>query len=211
MFSPLRIKVCGMRDSSNIAELCELGPDFIGYIFYPGSKRYVGDRPDSEIFKIAGPSIKKVGVFVDEDADQILRKVEKYGLDMVQLHGTESPEYCFRLVENEISVIKAFSPVRTNSPHNIGDYIELVKYILFDTPGDSFGGSGEKFNWELIMDYSIPFPFILSGGIAPEDAEAVKAIQHDWLYAVDVNSRFETSPGIKNIDQVKDFIEKVRN
>lgn len=210
MFSPLRIKVCGMRDRKNVGELCALGPDFIGYIFYPGSKRYVGDDPDMEIFRIPGEIITKVGVFVNEDADKILQKVEKFGLDMVQLHGSESPEYCMHLSEKGVSIIKAFSPLKADSTNQLGNYIEQIKYILFDNPTTTYGGSGRKFNWDLINSYSTPFPFLLSGGIGPEDGGAVRSIQHDWLYAVDINSRFESQPGIKNIEQVKGFIETIR-
>jgi len=199
-----------MRDRDNIRELCMLLPDFIGFIFYPGSARYVGENPDPDIFRIPATNIGKVGVFVDEDLDNLCFLFEKYHLDLVQLHGSETPEYCFQLFERGIPIIKTHIPTGDNFSAQINNYMEQVKYILFDTPSETYGGSGRKFNWDLTCNYSTPLPFFLSGGIGPDDVELIKGIQHDWFYAVDINSRFEKTPGIKEVGLIKRFIETLR-
>jgi phosphoribosylanthranilate isomerase len=211
MIEGLKIKVCGMRDPGNIRDLCALEPDLIGYIFYSGSKRYVGDEPDPEIFRIPSASVQKVGVFVDEEKEHVVRLYETHGLAMVQLHGSESPEYCLFLAERGVPIIKTYSPERIPSKGKIAEYLETVNYLLFDTPSESFGGSGIKFDWDLIRKYKLPFPFFLSGGIGPDDVNAIKDISHDWLFAVDINSRFEVEPGIKDIGLLKEFIEALRD
>ena len=179
-----------MREPDNIKEICKLKPDFIGYIFFRDSKRYVGEAPDHEIFRIPGESIKKVGVFVNEDPENVMRLFEKYNLDLVQLHGDESPECCYYLAQKGIPIIKAFKPFQSGTGIALEACIEQIKYILFDNPTDQYGGSGQKFDWNLIRNYSVPLHFFLSGGIGPGDAEQVSSFRHDWLFALDINSRF---------------------
>jgi phosphoribosylanthranilate isomerase len=210
MTDQLKIKVCGMRDPQNLEEVCGLGPDFIGYIFFRGSKRYVGEKPDPVIFEIPENRIQRVGVFVNEPILSVQHLVEKGWLDMVQLHGNESPEYCKALVNEGIYVIKAIHPEFMMDESSLMDYYGVIHYFLFDTPGKGFGGTGLKFNWDLLEQYNVPVPFILSGGIGPEDGKVLRELDHMWLRAVDVNSRFETEPGIKSVSQLKDFMKEIR-
>jgi phosphoribosylanthranilate isomerase len=210
MTDQLKIKVCGMRDPQNLEEVCGLGPDFIGYIFFRGSKRYVGEKPDPVIFEIPENRIQRVGVFVNEPILSVQHLVEKGWLDMVQLHGNESPEYCKALVNEGIYVIKAIQPEFLKDESSLLDYYGVIHYFLFDTPGKGFGGTGLKFNWDLLEQYNVPVPYILSGGIGPGDGEALRELDHMWLHAVDVNSRFETEPGIKSVSQLKDFMKEIR-
>jgi phosphoribosylanthranilate isomerase len=225
MFRPLRIKVCGLRDPGNIEQVCRLGPDYVGYIFYPPSKRYVGVHPDSHIFAIPREPVRKVGVFVNEEILSVQRTFERCRLDLVQLHGEESPEYCMRLNRSGIPVIKTFHPGKALGQEKYSDYVEQANYFLFDNretgkqkngyggtgnQEEGYGGTGSRFDWEVLKRYSIPFPFILSGGIGPEDVPAIRKLGHEWLYGVDVNSRFETSPGMKEIHGLEDFIDAIR-
>jgi len=199
-----------LREPGNIERVCRLEPDFVGYIFYPPSKRYVGTHPDPAIFRIPRQPVKKVGVFVNEEILAVQRNFEKCRLDLVQLHGEESPEYCLTLADSGIPVIKSFDPGRIHTHGGIADYVEQVSYFLFDSRGKGYGGTGKHFDWDLLQRFSIPFPFILSGGIAPEDAPRICEMDHEWLYGVDLNSRFETSPGIKEVDWLARFIKEIR-
>lgn len=210
MFHPLKIKVCGLRDPENVEQVCGLEPDFVGYIFFRGSKRFVGKDPDPSIFRMPKKGTGKVGVFVNEKISAVKRIFDSCCLDMVQLHGDESPAYCISLVEAGIPVIKVIDPGSMNSIGNITDYGELVRYFLFDTPGEERGGTGRKFNWDLLDEFSIPFPFLLSGGIGPGDGPGIAGICHDWLFGIDVNSRFEISPGIKDVELLESFIREIR-
>ena len=210
MFHPLKIKVCGLRDPENVEQVCGLQPDFVGYIFFGGSRRYVGEDPDPSIFRMAQKGTGKVGVFVNETSSAVKRIFESCHLDLVQLHGDESPAYCSSLVEAGIPVIKAIDPCSIYNNENIADYVQLVRYLLFDTPGEGHGGTGRKFNWDLLDEFSIPVPFLLSGGIGPLDGAGIAGIGHDWLFGIDVNSRFEISPGIKDVELLKSFIREIR-
>jgi len=215
-----KIKVCGLRDPGNIEQVCELEPDLVGYIFFGGSKRFIGNNPDPAIFRIPGPQISKVGVFVDEEISAVRQLFEEFRLDMVQLHGRETVEYCSLLKGYGIPVIKAIDPgsaVGEKKPGGkmIGGisqgFLKEVEYFLFDTPGPGFGGSGEKFDWSLLDRYRMNVPFLLSGGIGPEDAKAVSDFSHNSFFGVDVNSRFELSPGMKDIKLLEKFISEINN
>lgn len=204
----IQIKVCGMRDPLNLEQLCSLEPDYVGFIFFSRSKRYVGDHPDPVLFNIPGPSVKKVGVFVDEELHRVRRTIELYGLDVVQLHGRESPEYCRELAPDEVQVIKALDP---NGPHvEIEGYLELVDLLLYDSAGPGAGGSGQKFDWSLLRGLPVGAPFLLSGGIGPEDSGTLRRLEIRGFRGVDINSRFELSPGYKDIKGLKEFITKIR-
>ncbi|MBK5209650.1 MAG: phosphoribosylanthranilate isomerase [Flavobacteriaceae bacterium] len=225
----MKIKVCGMRDSENISGLLNLKPDFIGFIFYAQSKRFVTDFPQIEI-----PfSTKKVGVFVNETIDEIIGKVIKYKLDFVQLHGNETPEYCEKLIaiitvqsrnENKlrhsepacpvgrlvseshpIGIIKAFSIDEDFNFDVIQPFEKHVSLFLFDTKGKNYGGNGVKFNWDLLQNYKGKTPFLLSGGISKEDVFELRKIRHPAFLGVDINSGFELEPGLKNVDEIKEF------
>ena len=203
--NPLKIKVCGMREPKNLEQLCSIEPDFVGYIFYPKSKRFVGVRPDPALFKIPPAEILKVGVFVNEEIDRVEQLVEEHQLDLVQLHGNETPEYCGMLMGHGILIIKALNP-----DADIEAYSEVVQTLLFDTPGSGWGGTGRKFDWSLLKQQNVALPYILSGGIGPEDARAIGELKQKNLLGIDLNSRFELSPGVKDIGLLNDFFLELR-
>jgi phosphoribosylanthranilate isomerase len=206
----LKVKVCGMTDPANVLEVAEAGPDFMGFIFYPRSPRYVGQNPDPEIFNNVPAGIQKVGVFVHEDPVTVIEIAAMTGLDLVQLHGTETPDYCESLKLSGIKIIKAFGICDYTDFDIYGSYIEVCDYFLFDTRNDNYGGSGKKFNWEIVAGYKLEKPFFLSGGIGPGDAMQLKTIQNEKLIAVDVNSLFETATGIKDAVALRSFIEDIK-
>jgi phosphoribosylanthranilate isomerase len=210
MSGPLKIKVCGMKEPDNLQEVCGLGPDFVGYIFFRASLRYVGEKPDEALFSIPGDTVSRVGVFVNEPLLSIRNIVESGWVDVVQLHGSETPVYCKALVNEGIHVIKAIGPKHLDAIERLEDYNGVVHYFLFDTAGEGSGGSGEKFDWALLKKYTLPIPFLLSGGIGPGDAFSIRELDHLLLRGVDVNSRFEEAPGRKNISALKGFIKEIR-
>jgi phosphoribosylanthranilate isomerase len=206
----MRIKVCGMTSAQQVHQLDEMGVEFAGFIFYRKSPRYVfKNMPANEIKRIKG-KINKVGVFVNADADEVLRAVDECGLYLVQLHGDESPRVCERIA-NYVSVIKVFRMSEDdNIEWKIREYHESADMFMFDTEGAGYGGTGKKFNWELLKEQNIRKPFFLSGGITPGDAEKLKAFQKEEvakdLFAIDINSKFEIMPGVKDINKVKEFM-----
>jgi phosphoribosylanthranilate isomerase len=197
----MQIKVCGMRDKENISGLMTLKPDYIGFIFYDKSKRFVADFPQIEI----PSSVKKVGVFVNETFDEIIEIVKKYKLDFVQLHGDETPDYCEKLALQNIKIIKAFSVDENFDFSAIKPFKKHVSLFLFDTKGKNYGGNGIKFNWDLLQNYKGKTPFLLSGGITKNDAEEIKKMKHPAFLGIDINSGFEIEPGLKNIKEIKEF------
>jgi phosphoribosylanthranilate isomerase len=202
----LKLKVCGMRDPENLEQLVSLGPDYIGFIFYGPSKRFVGDL-DPELTKQIPAGIKATGVFVDESLEEVVRLSQRYDLKALQLHGKESPEYCMFLKQHlsDIEVIKAFG---VNDQFTFGvleAYRAVVDYFLFDTQTADHGGSGKTFDWTLLQNYQLQVPYFLSGGIGLEELQMIKAIADPRLHAVDVNSRFETAPAMKNIELLTTF------
>lgn len=208
----MKIKVCGMKNPNNIEELSSLSINYMGFIFYPKSPRYIaGLKP--EILNILSDSTKRVGVFVNEKVASLFKTIEKYGLDAVQLHGNETPQYCEDLIETfpEITIIKALSISDIKDIEKTNEYEELCDYFLFDTKTSQYGGSGQKFNWEILNSYKGNKPFFLSGGISMEDIEEIKNIQHPNLYGLDLNSKFESEPGLKDLYLVKRFIKKIKN
>lgn len=205
-----KIKVCGMRESANIELVAALQPDYLGFIFYEKSPRYVGEELDAEQLKAFPRQIRKVGVFVNAHPDFILRMVRKYSLDLVQLHGTEAPEVCRNLRGRGISIIKAFSIDEGFNFSRLNNYKPFCDYFLFDTKGEGFGGNGTTFNWELLQKYDNDKPFFLSGGISPEHAPALHELRGLNIHAFDINSRFETKPGLKDVQKLKNFIQQIR-
>jgi phosphoribosylanthranilate isomerase len=206
----IRVKVCGMTNSVNVKLVSEAKPDFIGFIFYPGSPRYVGEDPETGLFRDIPESIKKTGVFFNEENHRTMDLSVRKGLDMIQLHGDESPEYCLQLRSAGLSIIKAFNVDENFNFETLAKYVLVCDYFLFDTKTTTPGGSGQKFNWGKLEKYTLEKPFFLSGGIGPDDVDLIKALENRGLYAVDINSRFETSPGIKDPVLVKKFIEKIK-
>ncbi len=203
----IEIKVCGMREPSNIVELVKLKPDYMGFIFYPKSPRFINVCPD-----IAIPStIKKVGVFVNASEREIWSRKVQFGLDVIQLHGDESPELCYVLKQMGVEVIKVFRVDENFDFAVTRRYTDYVDYFLFDTATKAYGGSGEKFNWSILNGYDNARPVFLSGGIGPDDAEAVTTIKGLNIKAIDINSKFELEPGVKDIESLKAFITQVRS
>jgi phosphoribosylanthranilate isomerase len=205
--STLKIKVCGMRNPANILALAELAPDYIGFIFYPRSARYVGSGPIPHI----SPNIKKVGVFVNACEREIANTVNKYQLDMVQLHGNESPELCALLRNSGIEVVKAFHVDQSFNGHQLQAYQTCTDFFLFDTKTALPGGSGHQFDWQILSQMIITKPVFLSGGIGPDDLDKISQIESIPLHAIDVNSRFEDAPAQKNIPKLADFMHQCRN
>ena len=190
-----------MRDAGNIREVEQLGIDLMGFIFWSGSKRYVSQFPS-----YLPTNCKRVGVFVDEELEQVKRIAETYTLDYIQLHGNESPQYISQL---GYPVIKALSVCYCEDITSYRKYEDIVDYFLFDTKSPSIGGSGKKFDWTVLEHYDGTTPFILSGGIGPEDVERVKAFHHPKCTGFDLNSRFEVVPGVKDIKKLKTFIQSL--
>lgn len=199
------IKICGMKYPDNILEVGTLLPDYMGFIFWEKSARYFdGEMPNLP------KSIQKVGVFVNASLDEILDKVEKYDLQAIQLHGQESVEFCKDLKKNApklIDVIKVFSILDTFDFGGLKPFENVCDYFLFDTKGKLPGGNGTTFDWKVLENYPSTKPFFLSGGIGMEEIEEVKEILKTNLpiYAIDVNSKFEIEPGLKNIERLKDL------
>lgn len=206
----MKVKVCGMTEFNQLQALENLGVDFAGLIFYEGSKRYVGDKLINQKTEIRNLKINRVGVFVNATKEEIAKAVEDYGLSFVQLHGDESPEFC-REMQQFIPVIKTIRISEATELQVEKDKFEnACDYFLFDTDSKQYGGSGKKFNWEVLQSVKINKPFFLSGGIGLQDIEEVKAFNHPMLFAIDVNSKFEISPGVKNLEQVETFVNALR-
>lgn len=203
----LKVKVCGLTEKINIKRIAEARPDIMGFIFYPQSKRYIGDLSDASIFDEIPSTILKAGVFVNEELHRINSTVKRFRLDMVQLHGTEPAEYCRDLKEKGMIIIKAFEMTSRFSFEGLQKYMDVCDYFLFDTKA---GGSGLKFDWLNLSKYRLKKPFFLSGGIGPEDHDLIKSLNYTYLYAVDINSRFEISPGIKDPEKVRKFIDDIK-
>ena len=207
----LKIKVCGMRDFQNIMDVAQTGIDFMGFIFYPKSKRYVGPDFDSMIPHWVSKPIKTVGVFVDEDAKQLVHTARRYKLAYVQLHGNESPEYCQYAKSEGLRIIKAFGIDENFDFASLEAYLPYVDYFLFDTASAQHGGTGKKFNWAVLDKYALNKPFLLSGGIGPLDAQAILDYEHPMLKGIDINSRFETAPAQKDVQMLEAFNRVLRN
>jgi phosphoribosylanthranilate isomerase len=206
----IKIKVCGMRDPGNIKEISALKPDYMGFIFYRGSVRYAGTDSHSVVRKCC-TGIIKTGVFVNESLSGLLKIARLYDLNIIQLHGNENPEFCYQVKEEGYLVIKSFPLIDTINEKIMHDYAGACDYFLFDRASESFGGSGKKFRWELLEKYTINKPFFLSGGIKAGDAALIKELYHPWLHAADINSGFESGPGIKDPVRVKEFMDILKN
>lgn len=205
----MRIKVCGMTQIEQVHQLPELGATFAGFIFYPKSPRYVFRYLTSAELKRVN-TINKVGVFVNASVEEVLLMVDECRLHMVQLHGDESPKYCERIADY-VSVVKAFRLSDNDSIEwMIRPYMDVCDMFMFDTMGAGYGGTGKKFDWNILRGSTIGKPFFLSGGIQPDDTQALRRFEADpvarALFAVDINSQFETSPGIKDLGKVRKFI-----
>lgn len=212
----MRSKVCGLNSVNQLMQLDAMGVEFGGFIFYPKSPRYILKHVQpADLKKAKGQKINKVGVFVNETVEQVLKQVDDCGLYLVQLHGDETPKYCEKIADY-VTVIKAFR-IRNDDDvlWKIKDYQDVVDMFLFDTAGAAYGGTGEKFDWAILQNLVINKPFFLSGGIGPDDVAslqefATKSVAKD-LFSIDINSKFESSPGVKNMEMVQSFIQKVKD
>ena len=203
----MKIKVCGMREAGNITALGSLHPDYMGLIFFEGSARYAGQLPPEDLANLPGVT-RRVGVFVNQPEDLIRDRIAAYRLDMIQLHGQETPEFCARFTD--IPVIKAFPVGESFDFSLLENYKPHCAYFLFDTQGKHHGGNGYTFNWQLLEQYDNEKPFFLSGGIDLQHLDALRDMMHLNIHAVDVNSRFETAPGCKDIARLEVFISRLR-
>ena len=204
----MQFKVCGITDIEQAHALEAMGVGYIGFIFYPASKRYVLEKLSLTDLAHFKPSVaKKVGVFVNAPLDELLQIVKSGGLDIVQLHGDESPAYC-ATIRQQVEIVKVFR-VGAAVP-DFASYESAVDYFLFDTDSALYGGTGQHFNWELIKGSNIPKSYFLSGGIGPNDIQGVQVMEKTkagkTLFALDINSQFELAPGIKNLEKIKTFI-----
>ena len=204
----LKIKVCGMKYYHNIRQLLIHKPDFIGFIFYKFSKRFLDDVKIFDFIKQINSY--KVGVFVDEDDKIIIDLYERLHLDFVQLHGSESPSFCRKLKDKNINIIKSFLIDDNFDFSDTHLYENIADYLLFDTKGIGYGGTGKKFNWSKLDQYDGKTSFFLSGGIDLNDCIGIKNIKNPKLMGVDINSRFEILPALKDIDKIQRFIKSVR-
>lgn len=210
----MNIKVCGITQLKQLQQLEALNIDFAGLIFYKESSRYVGDKLSKKEIKSADFDLKKVGVFVNPEMIEVLDAIDDYGLDAVQLHGNESPEMCEDL-GSEVEVIKAFR-ISNNEKINIDKMVEpydaVCDYYLFDSGGlkESFGGTGQQFDWSVLTKAKIEKPFFLSGGIGPGDAEKIKTFRHPDFFAIDINSKFEKEPGVKDMAKLLQFRQALK-
>ncbi|WP_106151448.1 phosphoribosylanthranilate isomerase [Marinilabilia salmonicolor] len=210
MQNKIKIKVCGMRDHQNILDVAMLDPDYMGFIFYPKSPRFAGNILNPETTRLLPDKIHKTGVFVNATLNEIKETSLKFNLSTAQLHGNESPDLCKELRENGLEVIKAFSLKKQSDLNATNQYREACDFFLFDTPTARYGGSGKKFDWSILEGILLSRPFFLSGGIEAEDASGILKECPIEPYALDINSKFETAPGFKEIASVEKFIKTIR-
>ncbi|WP_228450620.1 phosphoribosylanthranilate isomerase [Chryseolinea soli] len=204
----IKLKICGMRDAENIQAVTALSPQYMGFIFYRKSPRFVGD---DFVMPAISPGIKKVGVFVNETTENILRIASRYDLTLIQLHGHETPEQCRDLKAKGLSVIKVFSVGEDFDWSTVQPYKSLADFFLFDTKGKYYGGNAQAFDWSLLQKYDQEIPFFLSGGLSPENIDDVDRLKGMNLYALDVNSGVEDSPGVKNASKIESVLEKLKS
>jgi len=206
----MRLKVCGMRETENIRQLLALQPDYMGFIFYEKSSRFVGDELDEDLLKSFPFTTRKVGVFVNSTAAYILDTYKKYELDYVQLHGEELPDFCKNLKHKGVNIVKAFSVDKDFNFGKLQNYKPYCDFFLFDTKGEQKGGNGTTFDWSILNKYDNEKPFFLAGGIGLENAQHAIEIKGLKIYALDVNSKFEISSGLKNIEKLEELMNIIK-
>jgi len=208
----MKLKVCGITQLEQLKQLDDIGVNYAGLIFYDQSARCIINKLNAEDVKPLHLSLKKIGVFVNAEEEFIMGQVENFGLDMVQLHGDETPGFC-KLISDQITVTKAFRITQTNEQNidwMMKPYEEYCDYYLFDTNRkNAYGGTGEKFDWKILHQNKINKPFFLSGGIGLKDVEKLKVFEHPFFYCVDVNSRVEISEGVKDMEAIKTMAEEL--
>jgi phosphoribosylanthranilate isomerase len=210
----MRVKVCGMTLPEQLEQLGGMGVTFAGFIFYPKSPRYVFKHMTTTQIRKEN-NVNKVGVFVNAGIEEVLHMVDECRLHMVQLHGDETPKYCEKIADY-VSVVKAFRiSENDNIEWMIRPYMDMCDMFMFDTMGAGYGGTGKKFKWEMLQDATIGKPFFLSGGIEPGDEARLKEFAElpvgKALFSVDINSKFEISPGIKDMDKIREFVARLND
>ena len=193
-----------MKQATNIAAVAELQPDYLGFIFYQKSPRFINEV-SAELIKYIPSSIKTTGVFVDEELETVKTYIFKYNLKAVQLHGKESETYCQEIKLTGVEVVKAFGLDNDFDFNQLLSYSSTIDYFLFDTQTPAHGGSGKVFDWKLLENYALNVPYFLSGGIDIAHAKTIKEINDSRLYALDINSKFELAPGLKDVEKIKEF------
>ncbi len=206
----MKVKICGMRDAGNVAEVASLRPDYLGFIFYePSPRNCIGI--DTSVIASLPEGVEPVMVSVDKSEDEIISIACRYGFRILQLHGKESPEMCRSMRRKGFKVIKAMGMRSSDSLNKLRDYEGAVDILLLDTQTPSKGGSGKKFDWSILDSYTLKQPFMLSGGIGPDDAEAILSLKHPNFAGIDLNSRFEISPALKNATLLHQFMTIIRS
>lgn len=199
-----------MREPENIKDVCALNPDYLGFIFYPKSKRFVTDKEAKLLNGTVPEQVNKVGVFVNELLPEIVKKINLFGLDLVQLHGDEPVEYCSELKSIDVKVIKSFGIDIHFDFKKLEAYSGCCDYFLFDTKSTDWGGTGKKFDWQVLSGYTLSKPVFLSGGIGPDDAQEIKHLSGFNLHALDLNSKFEIKPALKDAELIEKFLQEIR-
>lgn len=204
----MKLKICGLKYSDNIMEIVKYSPDYLGFIFYENSKRFVGQELDRVVLNSIDSGIKKVGVFVNATEEVVLQKVNEYNLDFVQLHGDESPAFC-KQINKDVKIIKAFGVNGEFDFMKLNEFKSSIEYFLFDTKTPEHGGSGKQFNWNILEKYDNEIPFFLSGGIDITDIDSILQLNKLNIHAIDVNSKFEIEPGLKSIIKIKKLTDAI--
>lgn len=207
----MKIKICGLKDPENTRQISEANPDYMGFIFYPKSLRFVGEKFSKNTLETIPKNILKTAVFVNESKENMLKIVRNYGFEAIQLHGNEPPEMCMQLKEEKVNVIKAFAIDETFDFNSLIPYETHCDYFLFDTKTPAFGGSGKTFDWTLLSQYQLETPFFMSGGLGIENIEEILNLKHSKLQGLDFNSKLEDTPGLKNIQITNTVLDTIRN
>lgn len=206
----MKIKICGMKFPKNIHEIGALQPDFMGFIFYPKSKRFVGENFSLKSIEKLPKTIKKVGVFVNENVATIIAIQKQFSFDAIQLHGNESVAECIVLQENNIKIIKVFLLDNYFDFSGISAFEPVCDYFLFDTKSDKYGGSGKIYDWKILKKYTLQKPFFLSGGLGLHNIKKISEIDHPQLVGLDFNSQLEDENYKKITEEVSELIQKIR-
>ncbi|MEO6523664.1 MAG: phosphoribosylanthranilate isomerase [Mucilaginibacter sp.] len=205
----MKIKVCGLRNPGNIEAIAELKPDYMGFICYDKSPRYVSETL-AQALRNVPDGVTKTAVFVNESKEKIGQHIANFGFNSIQLHGDESPDFC-TYFRDKVEVIKAFGIDDSFDFTKLDDYTNSVDLFLFDTKTVGYGGSGKAFNWDVINKYTLNKPFFLSGGISLDNLEQIKQIKHPAFYGVDLNSKFEIEPGLKDVQKLEQAFKILRS
>ena len=205
----MKIKICGLKYEDNLNAIKAFKPDFVGFVFYEKSKRFVG--LENEVLAFYSNEINKVGVFVNQSIEIVEHIANKYSFKYLQLHGDETPNYCEELKNKGFTIIKAFGVDDEFDFSTLSEYDLKVDYFLFDTKTKDYGGSGKVFDWNILDKYHLTTPFFLSGGIGVENIDDILKISHSLLFAIDVNSKFEIEPGLKDLDKSRQVINKLKS